>query len=408
MSTAQRLMSRVESYREQMVQAQRELVRVPALGPTNGGQGELAKARVVAGWLEELGLAVERVDAPDKRVESGLRPNLVARLAGGDGPRVWALSHLDVVPPGPDDQWDSDPWELRVEGGMLYGRGVLDNHAGLVSSFFGLKALAEEGVTPPGEVGLIMVADEETGSAYGLDYLLGRKPRLISERDLVVVPDAGDDEGMRIEVAEKSILWLKVEVTGRQVHGSTPERGVNALYASARMMVAVRELYRRFPQTDELFSPPGSTFEPTLKEAGVPNVNTVPGRDVFYVDCRVLPEIPLEEVERAFEDRCREIAAEEGATVELSHVQRLQAPPPTPADAPVARALERNILRVTGRRPTTGGIGGGTVAAFFRSHGLPAAVWGTWPDSAHMPNEYCSLDALVSDAKVFALLFAGE
>jgi succinyl-diaminopimelate desuccinylase len=89
-------------------------------------------------------------------------------------------------------------------------------------------------------------------------------------------------------------------------------------------------------------------------------------------------------------------------------VQRLQAPPPTPADAPVARALERNILRVTGRRPTTGGIGGGTVAAFFRSHGLPAAVWGTWPDSAHMPNEYCSLDALVSDAKVFALLFAGE
>jgi succinyl-diaminopimelate desuccinylase len=408
MSTLQRLLSRVEGYREQMVQAQRELVAVPALGPTNGGQGELAKAELVQGWLEELGMAVERVDAPDERVASGLRPNLVARLAGGGGPRVWALSHLDVVPPGPADQWDSDPWELRVEGDTLYGRGVLDNHAGLVSSFFGLKAVAEEGLSLPGDAGLMVVADEETGSAYGLDYLLSRRPELVGESDLIVVPDAGDDEGLRIEVAEKSILWLKVEVAGRQVHGSTPERGVNALYASARMMVAVREMYRRFPQTDGLYSPPGSTFEPTRKEAGVPNVNTVPGRDVFYVDCRVLPQIALEEVEEAFIGRCREIAAEEGASVEVSAVQRLQAPPPTPADAPVARALERAVHRVTGSRPTIGGIGGGTVAAFFRGHGLPAAVWGTWPDSAHMPNEYCSTDALVKDAKVFALLFAGE
>ena len=407
MSLAQRLMSRIETYADQMVEAQRELVAIPALGPTNGGQGELAKALVVQRWLEELGLGLERVDAPDPRVESGIRPNLVARLAGGEGPARWVLSHLDVVPAGPREQWSSDPWQLRVEGDRLYGRGVLDDHAGLVASIFGLKALLEEGVTPAGPVGLIVVSDEETGSQYGLDYVLKERPRLIAPQDLVVIPDAGEEDGLFIEVAEKSILWLKVEVIGKQVHGSTPNEGVNALYASARRMVAVRERYGRFDQEDPLFVPPTSTFEPTRKEAGVPNINTIPGRDVFYIDCRVLPQIGLDEVEAAFAERFGQIAREEGVQVRLSLEQRLQAPPATPTDAPVVKALAAAIEQVKGRPARPGGVGGGTVAAFFRERGLPVAVWCTWPPTPHVPDEWCSLSALVEDTKVFALLFAG-
>jgi len=147
---------------------------------------------VVEDWLRALGLEIERVDAPDHRVESGLRPNLVARLKGEPGPARWALSHLDVVPTGPLDQWTSDPWRLRVDGDKLYGRGVLDNHGGLLASFFGLKALLEEGVAPAGAAGLVMVSDEETGSQYGLDHVLKARPDLIEPQDLVVIPDAGE------------------------------------------------------------------------------------------------------------------------------------------------------------------------------------------------------------------------
>ncbi len=407
MSLAQKLMSRIDTYTDQMVEAQRQLVAVPALGPDNGGQGEQAKALLVEKWLEELNLTVERVDAADERVESGLRPNLIAKLPGGQDPARWALSHLDVVPTGPADQWTSDPWQLRVEDGRLYGRGVLDDHAGLVASLFALRALIEEGVTPPGPVGLIMVSDEETGSLYGLDHVMDKRPELISPQDLVVIPDAGEEDGLFIEVAEKSILWLKVEVIGKQVHGSTPDRGVNALHASARMMVAVREMYERFKGADPIFVPPTSTFEPTRKEAGVPNINTIPGHDVFYVDCRVLPDVNLDQVDAAFEQRFQEIAKEEGVQVNISHEQRLQAPPATPADAPVVKALAKAIETVKGKPAKPGGVGGGTVAAFFRKRGLPAAVWCTWPPTPHMPDEWCDLESLIEDTKVFALLFAG-
>jgi succinyl-diaminopimelate desuccinylase len=407
MATVEEILAQVAGYGEQIIEAQRRLVAVPALGPTNGGQGELAKAELVQGWLGDLGLAVERVDAPDARVEAGLRPNLVATLAGGGGPKVWVLSHLDVVPVGDTALWSSDPWSLRVEGDRLYGRGVNDNQHGLVASFFGVKALVELGVAPPGQVGLILVSDEETGSLFGLDHVLKTRPELFGPDDLIVVPDVGDTDSSLIEVAEKSIFWLKVEVRGRQVHASTPDRGINALTAAARMMVAVREIKARFPERDELFTLPVTSMEPTRHDAGVENINTIPGREVFYVDCRVLPQIGLERVEAAFAEVFGEIARQEGVELTLSVVQGLQAPPATPADAPVVKALAAAIARVHGVQARPGGVGGGTVAAFFRKRGLPVAVWYTDNHTAHMPDEWTSLKALIKDAQVFALLGGG-
>jgi len=390
-----------------MIEVQRQLVAIPALGPTNGGQGELDKALLVQGWLEELGLNITREDSPDQRVESGIRPNLLGVMPGGEGPKVWVLAHLDVVPEGDLSLWSSDPWQLRVEGDLIYGRGVMDNHAALVSGFFALKALREEGLAPPGDVGLIAVADEETGSGYGLEYLLKKRPELFSPQDLILVPDVGEPDGGFIEVAEKSMLWLKVTVHGKQVHGSTPHKGVNALYTAARMMIAARELAAGFGAADSLFDPMVSTCEPTRKEAGVANINTVPGRDVFYIDCRILPGVNLDQVMKAFEERFGAIAAEEGARVEFEVVNRLQAPPATDPQAPVVRALVRGIQRVRGIEPRVGGVGGGTVAAFFRQRSLPVAVWYSCEQSVHQPDEHARVSSMVADAKVLALVYAG-
>ncbi len=405
MSQIDELRAKLIGYREQMIEMQRQLVSVPALGPTNGGQGELAKCEVVQKWLQELGLTLERIDAKDSRVESGLRPNLTALWEVGSGPKVWVLSHLDVVPPGDSELWSSDPFQLRVEGERLYGRGVTDNHQGLVCSYFALKALRDLGAEPAGPVGLVVVSDEETGSAYGLDHLLKQRPELFSPQDLIIVPDAGEADGAFIEIAEKSMLWLKVVVEGKQTHASTPHRGVNALYAAARMIVGTRGVAARFAADDPLFNPPLSTFEATRKEAGVPNINTIPGRDVFYIDCRVLPKVDLAEVLTAFKENFGLIAQQEGVKVNLQVVQKLQAPPPTAADAPVVKALSRAIEQASGKYPRTGGVGGGTVAAFFRQRGLPAAVWSTSRPVAHMPDEYVELGDLVSDALVLALVY---
>jgi succinyl-diaminopimelate desuccinylase len=166
--------------------------------------------------------------------------------------------------------------------------------------------------------------------------------------------------------------------------------------------VALDDLQGEFPRHNPLFRPPMSTFEPTRKEANVPNINTIPGRNVFYLDCRVLPDYDLAQVIERVRALATAAADKFGVSLEVETVQALPSAPPTAPDAPVVKALQQAIRQVYGREATPQGIGGGTVAAFFRQAGLPAAVWMTANDCAHQPNEFCFLSHLLGDAKVLA------
>jgi succinyl-diaminopimelate desuccinylase len=404
-----RLYARIDTYIEEMAAFQTELTAVPALGPESGGQGEGEKVRVIERWLERLRPdEVFQVDAPDPRVASGVRPNLMARLHGRNQGRVWVLSHVDVVPPGEPGLWVTDPWVLKREGDFVYGRGVEDNQHGIVASFFAAQAFRDEGLVPGREVALAFVADEETGSRLGLGYLLNTRPDLFSPDDLIIVPDAGKPDGTLIEVAEKSLLWLRFTVTGKQCHASTPDQGRNTLRAAARMITALDDDFHGFfTAADPLYTLPASTFEPTRKEANVPNVNTIPGEDVFYFDTRVLPAYSLADVKDRAQRVAQGVAEASGVTVRVESVNEVQAPKPTPTDAPVVQALFRAIAAVTGRTAKPQGIGGGTVAALFREKGLPAAVWSTIDHYAHAPNERDRLSNLVTDAKILAHVYWG-
>jgi succinyl-diaminopimelate desuccinylase len=99
------------------------------------------------------------------------------------------------------------------------------------------------------------------------------------------------------------------------------------------------------------------------------------------------------------------VADKTGLEIEVDACHRQDAAPPTPSDAPVVTALKKAVRSVTDREAKPMGIGGGTVAAFFRAAGLPAAVWSTCPDTAHQPNEYCLISQVMADAKVFACIY---
>ncbi len=404
----QQVSERLAGYREAIIDLQRELVSRPAVGPDQGGLGEGAKAAFLTELLQSWGLKVDNYPAPDSLAAGGARPNLVAWLPGQRPEKVWVLSHLDVVPPGDESLWHSDPFSLKVEGDLLYGRGVEDDHHGIVSSLMAAKALLDLNLTPPRTLALALVSDEETGSQKGLAHLLREQRQLFSGQDLIIVPDAGNEEGTMIEVAEKSILWLRLELLGKQGHASRPELSRNTLRACAHVIVALEALGREFSLQNPLFEPPASTFEPTMKEANVPNINTIPGRDVFYLDCRVLPDYELGKVKERVQTLAAETAQKFGVEVEIEPVQEQPSAPPTPADAPVVGALKRAIRAVYGREAKPQGIGGGTVAAFFRQAGLPAAVWMTVNHTAHQPNEFCSLANLLGDARVLAHVYLEE
>ena len=102
-----RVSQRLDTYREPVIELQRQLVSRVALGPEVGGVGEDEKAAFLTDLLQSWGLTVDNYPAPDDRVPGGARPNLVAYLPGKKPDKVWVLSHMDVVPPGDPSLWDS-------------------------------------------------------------------------------------------------------------------------------------------------------------------------------------------------------------------------------------------------------------------------------------------------------------
>ena len=390
---------------EAVAHLQQELVSRPALGPENGGQGEQDKAEYLTSYLSESGLdQVRNLAAPDPRVESGQRPNLMSIIPGRDpNSTLWIISHMDVVPPGDPGLWNTDPYVLHRDGDRIFGRGVEDNHHGLVASLLAARALLHTGHAPAANLGLLLVADEETGNTYGLDYIFAQHGDIFQEKDQFLVPDFGLPDSSMIEVAEKGLMWLKLTVHGQQCHASTPQAGKNSLLGAARCILRLRELYTVFGQQNPLFDPPFSTFEATKIEANVPNVNTIPGRDVFYCDCRVLPGYTLSSTLAKIQEQVQAVVRETGQQIEVDIVHQQQASDTDP-DCPLVRNLQKAISNTYRVQAQPHGIGGGTVAAYARHNGYPAAVWATLPGNAHQPNEYTSLHNIIHDAKVMAQL----
>jgi succinyl-diaminopimelate desuccinylase len=434
-----------------LLELETELTKRPAVSPESGGQGELDKCEFLESWLRARGIGqLERYDAPDSRAKGGVRPNLIATLLGGDatllggddtllggddtlpggdatprskaggGPgRLWIMSHLDVVPPGEASLWESDPWRLverrggtaaggKVLGPHIIGRGVEDNQQGLCSSVLAALALKNAGFVPRRTVKLLFAADEENGSAYGIAWLIKNHRNLFRKNDMVLIPDGGDDTGASIEIAEKNLIWARFTTQGKQTHGSRPDQGANAFLAASDLAVALHYgLSQKFPARDPLFDPDYSTFQPTKKEANVPNINTIPGEDVFCMDMRILPRYPIKDV-LAEVDRIKGgIETKYGVSVSYTTPQRIESRP-TAADAPLVQALSRCIGEVYQVKTRPIGIGGGTVGAYLRNEGIDSAVWCRIDDTAHQPNEYALTGNILGDAKVMALMMMGE
>lgn len=403
-SLFKKISEKIDDYRSDMVAFQKSITRLKALSPVNGGEGEWDKAMFIKEYLGKRGIQkIEQIDAPDPQAKMQKRPNLVVHIPGRSNERtVWFMTHLDVVPEGNLEKWETDPWEVIEKDGKLYGRGTEDNQQSLTSSIFTALAFHELNILPSYDLKLILVADEETGHEFGLDYLIKNHKELFGKDDLYIIPDAGLPDSSQIEVAEKGIIWFKFITKGKQCHASLPDMGKNAFRAASHLVVKLGKLHEIFNINSDVFDPPTSTFEPTKKEANVPNVNTIPGEDVFYLDCRLLPDYTTDQLFKEVRNICDEVEKEFEVEIEIETPQRDDAAPATSVNAPVVQKLKRAVNSVYKIDPKPMGIGGGTVAAVFRRAGLPAAVWSTIDDVCHQPNEYCVIDSMVNDSKVFA------
>lgn len=395
----------IEKLQDEMIQTLMDIVRIPAIAPESGGEGESMRVEKLLQILGAMGFSkIQRVDANDPRVPSKKRPNVIAWTEGQTKNRLCIVTHTDMVPPGEEALWTvAKPFDPLVKDGKIYGRGTEDNMQSMISSIYAMKALKNLGIKPKRNVALCLVADEENGSRFGIRYLISQN--LFNKDDLVIVPDGGNSDGSFIEIAEKSSLWLKFSTFGKQTHASMPDKGLNANRVGMEFALALdRMLHEKYPARDEYFDPPESTFEPTKKEKNVDAINIVPGEDVVYFDLRILPRYNVEEVLKEINLLVSTFEKKSGTRIAVETITKTVAPKPTDVNAKIVVMLREALEQTRGLKPKVGGIGGGTCAAYFRRAGIPAVVWSTVDEMAHQPNEYAKIENMVNDAKIFALL----
>jgi succinyl-diaminopimelate desuccinylase len=389
--------------KEFIIELAKRIIPVKSISPASGGQGESQRADLLVSILKELGYEDSvRYDVEDKM---GFKRSSVIEKVGNFDRTLWLVSHIDTVPDGDPNLWTRPPFQATVEGNRIYGRGTSDDGQAVFLSLLLLKKLDKSKLKM--NVGLAFVADEEVGSVYGIQYLLDKN--IFKKDDLIIVPDAGSMDGMELEIAEKSIVWIKFTVNGRQYHASMPSNAISAARDGMEFMLSVdKMLHSKYTDKDDTFNFPYSTFEPTKHEKNVDNINTIPGKEVFYMDCRILPNYDVDSV---VDDISREISEFERthkSKIKMEFVQREQAPVPTSRDSEVVTRLVK-ALSSRGGEPKVVGIGGGTCAAFFRRLGYDAVVWSTTvPDVAHQVDEYVIIDQILQDRETIEKLVYSE
>ncbi len=220
--------------------------------PTSGN--EVLNAQLLLGYLEGTGVDIDTFDAaPGRR-------SLTARLAGRDptAPKLCLMGHTDVVPADASG-WRNDPFGGELIDGEVWGRGAVDMLNLTASMAVAFRHLAESGHRPRGDIIYFAVADEESGSAYGAEWMAERHRDAI-DCTYVLTENGGLHGGsseaptVGITAGEKGIAWRTLTVRGTPGHGSRPFRSDNALVKAAAVVQRLAE-YRPRARFHDLWWP---------------------------------------------------------------------------------------------------------------------------------------------------------
>ena len=375
------------------------LVRVPTDTPPGDNAPH---AELTAGLLEGFGFAVDRYPVPTALVqEHGLASitNLVVRRRYGIGPTIALNAHGDVVPPG--EGWSHDPYGGEVDGGKLYGRASAVSKSDFATYTFAVRALESLGATLAGAVELHFTYDEEFGGELGPGWLL--KMGLVKP-DLLIA--AGFS--YQVVTAHNGCLQLEVTVHGKMAHAAIPTSGVDALHGAVEILDALyaqNDIYRR------VTSRVAGITHPYLNVgtiAGGTNTNVVPGKVVFKLDRRMIPEEDPVEVEaklrRVIVDA---VARRPGLTVDIRRMLVARALKPLRGNAALVAALQRHGEAVFGEPIPVSGTPLYTDVRLYGEAGIPAAIYGAGPrtvleSNAKRADEHLDLEDLRRATKVVA------
>nr|NIQ98575.1 M20/M25/M40 family metallo-hydrolase [Gemmatimonadales bacterium] len=212
--------------RGQLSKLAAELVAIPSMNPLDGpvgdGRGEEEVAAYVESRLREAGIEVEL-----REVAPG-RPNVVATIPGQSDEAIWFDAHLDTVS---SEGMAFEPFEARVEGDRLLGRGSADDKASVAAMMAAMMEVAKSGEKPPATVVFTGTIDEE--------YRMSGLSRLLESGLRARAAVVGEPSGLEIIIAHKGVARMKISTSGKSAHSSRPDDGVNAIYRMSKVLAAI-------------------------------------------------------------------------------------------------------------------------------------------------------------------------
>ncbi|MCC6444529.1 MAG: M20 family metallopeptidase [Armatimonadetes bacterium] len=374
--------------RSQVISLLQDLVSIESINPLvpGGKEGEGRVAEYLSQLYRQSGIACEL-----QWVAEG-RPNVIATLPGQDASRSIAFeAHMDTVTV---QGMTIPPFEPKIEGNLLYGRGSCDTKGGLAGMVSALLALRARGIQPKATVHVAATMDEEVGFT-GVKHLVDSGFRA----DAAVVAEPTE---MKVVRAHKGAARWQITARGKAAHSSKPHLGINAIDKMADFLVALRaELIPELSRRSHLL-----VGSPTLNPgiiAGGAQINQVPDTCTLYLDRRLIPgENPAsarQEVEALLE-RMRERDIFFNAALEPSLLEDYALE--TPEDARIVQSALEACRLVTGEGEIAG-VPYGTDASKFSRAGIPSVVFGPGSiNMAHGAVEYVEIDQALAAAEVYA------
>ena len=254
------------SCQQEVVEFCQRLVRTPSL---SGNEGPIAA--LIQDEMKRLHFDDVFVD------EVG---NVIGRMKGGRGPSIQFNCHMDQVDIGDKASWLHDPFSGKVVEGAVWGRGASDTKGAIATQIHALGRLKQVGIPFYGDVYMVCVVQEETGS-WGTKYLLEHL-----KTDLAVLGEATTNQ---IAIGHRGRTEILVELEGKSVHAAAAEKDINPLYTLSSFL-------------QEIFSLPVSINQSLGKNSTTPtrcytdqlSGNMSPGLVRLHLDWRNLPDDSLE------------------------------------------------------------------------------------------------------------------
>ncbi|HEC91490.1 MAG TPA: M20 family peptidase, partial [Candidatus Atribacteria bacterium] len=295
---------------DEMLSIAKRLIQTPSENPP-GNEKEVVK--IVEKCLKEFDVSNITIYEPEKN-----RVSLEAVIGKNGKKTLLWNGHLDVVPIGEASKWKHSPFGAEESDGKLWGRGACDMKGSVAAVLEAIAAIQRSEVELDGKLVLQAVADEEVLGPLGTKYLV-ENSKLSRNADAGI---CGEPTEFKSMIAAKGLIWPKITVIGRSCHGSTPEKGINAISKMTKVIEALESM--KLKANHPILGKP--TINIGTIEGGT-KTNIVPDECTITVDRRIVPSERKEEIVQTIEKLLDELQKKDSELKIRAEIERFYAEP---------------------------------------------------------------------------------